>query len=128
MTITVATMMRIAGDTMVGMFRHSPGFETRQTRTSWMIASGAAHALLNWIGVYEPGTGSEIALRDSVSTLRSRGLPGFIYITPDAHASLEPVCTSLGLGDYWTAPLLLADLTPLPEPRPVAGLQVAVVR
>jgi len=128
MKYSPATLVRLAGDGMIGLYRHSANFETRLTPQTWLIASGAGHSLLNWIGVFEPGPAAETAFREAVSTLRSRGLPALTFITPNAHAAIEPIAQSLGLGESWPVPLLLVELSPLPEPPLVAGLDIFEIR
>jgi GNAT superfamily N-acetyltransferase len=109
---------------MIEMFRHAEGFETRLTRGTWCIAAGGGHPLLNWISVFEPGPSGVIAFRDAISLFRSRGLPGLTFITPDARSGIDPVAQSLGLGDSWQVPLMLADLTNLPDELPIADLDL----
>jgi GNAT superfamily N-acetyltransferase len=124
MTFSHSTLVRLAGNAMIEMFRHADGFDARMTRGSWCIASGAGHPLLNWIAVFEPGPSEVIAFREAVSSLRSRGLPGFTFFTPDTLEGIEPVAQSLGLGEPWQAPMMLADLADLPTASPVADIEL----
>ena len=71
MTFSHSTLVRLAGNAMIEMFRHADGFDARLTRGTWCVASGAGHPVLNWIAVFEPGASAVIAFREAVLSLRS---------------------------------------------------------
>lgn len=125
--VTNAILVRLAGDALLGLHRHAPGFEARLTRDTWLIASGEAHSLLNWVAVFAPGPAAEIALRDHVAWLRARGLPALVFVAPDAGDSVTSLCRTIGLVATEPVPLMVCRLATLP-PRPVDGITIAPIR
>lgn len=112
---------------MVSLYRHSPTFEAHLTSHTWCVTSGARHSLLNWITVVEPGPAAEIAFRDDLAMMRSRGLPALIYLTSEAHAVMEPVFAQLGFAEPWQVPMLLAELGPITGTPTMPNLQIGRV-
>ncbi len=125
---STSALVRHAGDAMVGLFRHAPGFEARLTRDTWLVASGEPHPLLNWIAVTEVGTAVASALRDHVASFRARGLPALVFLPPPVAEAMAPRCPSLGLVDPDPVPLMVCRLAHLAEPRPVDGVTIEPVR
>src|SRR5215217_4747862 len=107
MELATATLVRQAGDAMVGLFRHAPGFEARLTRDSWLVASGEPHPLLNWISVFATGRAAEAGLRDHLAPLRARGLPALVFLPPPAAGAFAALGPSLGLVNSEPVPLMV---------------------
>jgi hypothetical protein len=128
MEFAATTLVRLAGDAMVGLYRHAPGFEARMTRDTWLVVSGEPHPLLNWIAVIEPGPAAEIALRDHVASLRARGVPALVFLPPAAAGAMASLCPTLGLVDPDPVPLMLCRLADLAAPHPGDGVTIEPVR
>src|SRR4029450_11144974 len=128
MELATATLIRQAGDAMVGLFRHAPGFEARLTRDSWLVASGEPHPLLNWISVFATGRAAGAALRAPLAPLRARGLPALLFLPPPVADAFAALCPSLGLVNPEPVPLMVCRLATLSASRPVEGIQIEPVR
>jgi GNAT superfamily N-acetyltransferase len=122
------TFVRQAGDALIGLYRHAPGFEARLTRDTWLIASGEPHPQLNWIAVFARGPAAETALRDHVAAVRARGLPAIVFLTPAAGPACASLCRSLGLIAAEPAPVMICRLNELPPPRTPDGIEIAPIR
>jgi ribosomal protein S18 acetylase RimI-like enzyme len=126
--IATTTLVRQAGDALIGLYRHAPGFEARLTRGTWLIASGEQHPQLNWIAVFERGPAAGTALREHVTALRARGLPALVFLTPDAGEAHASLCPAIGLIASEPAPVMVCRLDkPLP-PRPVERVAIVQIR
>jgi len=126
--IAIATLVRQAGDALIGLYRHAPGFEARLTRGTWLIASGEPHPELNWIAVFDRGPAAETALRDHVAAIRARGLPALVFLTPAAGEAYAALCQAIGLVASEPAAVMVCRLDkPLP-PRPMDGIEIAPIR
>jgi ribosomal protein S18 acetylase RimI-like enzyme len=126
--VPISTLVRQAGDALIGLYRHAPGFEARLTRHTWLVASGEPHLFLNWVAVIEPGSPATAALRDDVASLRARGLPALVFLAPAAAEALAPVCRSLGLAGPEAVPLMTRKLADLGAPGTAAGVEIVPVR
>jgi GNAT superfamily N-acetyltransferase len=126
--IKTTTLVRLAGDALIGLYRHAPGFDARLTRDTWLIASGELHPQLNWIAVFECGPAAEVTLRDHVAAMRARGLPALVFLTPTAGEAFAALCPAIGLVASQPAPLMICRLDkPIPT-RPVDGIEIAAIR
>ena len=126
--VSTKALIRQAGDAMVGLFRHASGFGAHLTRDTWLVATGEAHPLLNWIAVTGVGRAAENALRDHIAPLRARGLPALVFLPPPVAEAMASLCPSLGLVDPDPVPLMVCRLAELADPRAVDGVAIEPVR
>ena len=114
MDASVPVLFRHAGDAMVAMLRHSPGFEAQLRRETWMVLSGEPHLLGNWLALVEPGAVAEAAFRSFVAELRARGHAGLVYFPRSVAGRYDALAEELGLDVPGPVPLMVcraSDLT-----------------
>lgn len=112
-------LMELVGRALTDLTAHHVEADVATWDDGWLATTGIDFYLANWGGVTTGGPDVEARIREIAGRIAGRGVPG-LFVFPDPETAALPVCDELGLDEPGQVPSMIAALTTVPPPRPLA--------